>query len=175
MLLQKYVCLYLFVSSFLTLLTTTLPSPNVSILQLLVSVPSTLRTEISLHIGQDIVSRVHAFFNKPLEVIVAICSALQPQVFFAGDCVIRAGDLGEYMFLVQRGHIVAYDIDGQIISTYGPGEHFGAEALGSRHPARFSYISVSTSNILALDVNSASAILAAHSEAMGSKGGVGDF
>ncbi len=78
------------------------------------------------------VLRSNLFFKVPPLNVEQIFSRLIPQVVYAGDVVIRQGELGDQCFFIKEGEAdVIRHVDGkrEFLATIGVGRCFGEDAL----------------------------------------------
>lgn len=71
-----------------------------------------LRNEISLHTCHSLVNKVTLFEGLPASVVGSILGCLQPEVYLPNDLVMRAGDIGDCMFLIANGTVAVYSLKG---------------------------------------------------------------
>lgn len=78
------------------------------------------------------VLKSNLFFKVPPLNVEQIFSRLTPQVVYAGDVVIRQGEMGEHCFFIKEGEAdVTRHVDNkrQLLATIGVGRCFGEDAL----------------------------------------------
>ncbi len=78
--------------------------------------------------GLDLLRRVDILARLPEPIIERLARALVPVEVVAGDVVIRQGDAGDRVYVVESG-TVEVTRDGRHIAELGPGEVFGEIAL----------------------------------------------
>jgi len=85
---------------------------------------------------EELAAQFPLFADLTPEQREALVLHFQPYTAEPGERIIRAGDLADALFLISKGE-VEVTVDGQQISTRGPGEFFGEMALlsGGRRSA----------------------------------------
>jgi ATP-binding cassette subfamily B protein len=77
--------------------------------------------------------RVPLFADLPLEALAAITSRLEIERYAPGDTIIRQGDVGDKLYLIDRGQVEISAHDGaspeQHLNTLHEGDYFGEIAL----------------------------------------------
>ena len=98
--------------------------------ELLSNLPSSLQTEISLHMHRQLIERVPFFKNTDKDFISEIISQLQQRVFLPGDVIIKKGEIGNCMYFICNGAIDVLSADEtSVIATLNEGDYFGEIAL----------------------------------------------
>ncbi|KNC47922.1 cyclic nucleotide-binding protein [Thecamonas trahens ATCC 50062] len=98
-------------------------------LSVLRSLPSHLRTQLTLSLNESIVRAVPFFATCQPGFIRALVPRLVPELFTDGDIIVREGDVGRSMYFVQRGTVAIELPDGSRCAQKGQGEFFGEIAL----------------------------------------------
>src|SRR5262249_56196495 len=73
-----------------------------------------------------------------------LAAAMRPALFTEGEEIIREGDPGDSLFIIQRGHVEVLSGDGRRdVARLGPGDVFGEMSLmtGDRRNATCSAVS----------------------------------
>ena len=85
---------------------------------------------------EELAAQFPLFADLTPEQREALVLHFQPYTAEPGERIIRAGDLADALYLISKGE-VEVTVDGQQISTRGPGEFFGEMALlsGGRRSA----------------------------------------
>ena len=98
---------------------------------MLIDIPSGIRTEISLYIHRDILSRVPLFQEADPYFLREIASLLHPIVFAPGEDVTVLGDIGACMYFVNYGRLrVLSPVDEKVcLAELKRGDFFGELAL----------------------------------------------
>lgn len=108
------------------------------------SLPTSLKTEVSLHLKQDIIEKVPLFQNASRKFQEEISFQLHPLLVAPNDYVIHAGDPGKEMYFVIRGKLEVIAPDGTtILATLRDGDFFGEIALIKNVPRNASVKAVS--------------------------------
>lgn len=98
--------------------------------ELLSNLPSSLKTEISLHIHRQLIEHVPFFNNTDKDFISEIISQLQPRVFLPGDLILKKGEIGNSMYFICNGAIDVLSVDEtSVIATLNEGDYFGEISL----------------------------------------------
>jgi voltage-gated potassium channel len=98
--------------------------------ELLSNLPSSLKTEISLHLHRNLIEHVPFFKNTDRDFISDIISQLQTRVFLPGDYIFKKGEIGNCMYFICNGNIdVLSEDEVSVIATLNEGDYFGEIAL----------------------------------------------
>ncbi|HEY6000215.1 MAG TPA: mechanosensitive ion channel family protein [bacterium] len=84
---------------------------------------------------------------------LALAARLRPQLFGAGETVIRQGDRGDSLFLVTRGRVevrVASAGQETVVSTLGPGSFFGEMSLLTGDPRTATVVVLEGAEVVAV-------------------------
>jgi hypothetical protein len=95
---------------------------------MLSTLPESLRTEVSLYLNQDIITKVPFFASCSQDFIRQLVSMLKPRVSIPGECVILQGSLGTEMFFLSSGQVEVLVNDERVI-VLSSGSFFGEYAL----------------------------------------------
>ena len=97
--------------------------------EVLEGLPTSLRTEVSLHMKRDLLQAVPLFAGASDDFLRDVALDLEPMVFLPGDEVIRAGTPGREMYFVNRGSVEVIGQDGTPFAQMNAGDFFGEMAL----------------------------------------------
>ena len=75
-----------------------------------------LRSEVSLHINGDIVTKVPFFKGCNPGFINSLVGLLKPEIYMPGDFIVTTGDVGTEMYFISQARIQTNSTD----STKGP-------------------------------------------------------
>ena len=96
----------------------------------LFDLPKSLKDELSSCIKGPILAQVEFLDNMNAEIMKAIRASLRPQIFLPGDVIIKAGEYGEEMYLIERGKIFVTSEDRKVIfAVLERGDYFGESSL----------------------------------------------
>lgn len=96
------------------------------------------------------VLKSNLFFKVPPINVEDIFSRLTPQVVYAGDVVIRQGELGDKCYFIKEGEAEVWrnnDAGRQLLAAIGVGRCFGEDALVNEAPRNASVV-MSTDGVL---------------------------
>jgi voltage-gated potassium channel len=94
------------------------------------ALPPTLRSEVSVHMKQDILDRVDLFRGTDPAFFREIAGHLQPEVLTPGGFIFREGDEADRMYFIVRGEVeVLKGPEQRRADTMGPGDFFGEITL----------------------------------------------
>jgi voltage-gated potassium channel len=114
--------------------------------------PPGLLVEVSLFLKRDIIQKVPFFKGAADELIKEIALVMQPVVYTPGDVVFRAGEPGEDMFFISRGHCEVIGPDGRsIVASLREGDFFGEMALLEHRPRSASVRAATYCDLYRLD------------------------
>ena len=98
--------------------------------KLLRDLPTSLKTQVSLFLNQDIIEKVPIFKNADKELIRDGILNLKPVIYTPGDPVVTYGEIGYEMYFISRGELEVTNEDGSITyATLTTGQFFGEIAL----------------------------------------------
>ncbi|KAG2497546.1 hypothetical protein HYH03_004293 [Edaphochlamys debaryana] len=80
-----------------------------------------------------------------------LAAALKPVSYKAGDDVIKQGDIGDKMYIVERGELGVFKDRQGPIKSYGPGAYFGELALLRNEPRAATVRATTNVQLLELD------------------------
>jgi len=96
----------------------------------LADLPKSLKDELSSCIKGPILAQVEFLENMNTEIMKAIRASLRPQIFLPGDIIIKVGEYGEEMYLIERGKIFITSEDRKVIfAVLERGDYFGESSL----------------------------------------------
>lgn len=98
-------------------------------LSVLDDLPNGLRTELSLSLKHDILTKIPLFADASENFIKEIAIHLKPLIVTPGEYLFKAGDEGFEMFFLVNGNLIILGTDEKIITTLKPGDYFGEIAL----------------------------------------------
>lgn len=97
--------------------------------------------------------RIEAFRGVPAALLDELASEFRPAQAGAGEVIVRQGDIGDQLFLVEEGDLeVSSEIGGRRkrLGALGPGDVFGEFALVSRSPRMATVTALSPVRLLTL-------------------------
>jgi MFS family permease len=100
--------------------------------------------------GLELLGSLPLFAPLPPATLEHLARSLVPVQASAGTEVVRQGDVGDRFYLVDDGEL-AVAIDGTIVSTLGPGDHFGEIALLRDVPRTATVTARTDATLLALE------------------------
>jgi glucose-6-phosphate 1-dehydrogenase len=80
-------------------------------------------------INRAVLEKVPLFQNASPVFLHALSLVLEPDVFAAGDAVVKKGDPGCEMYFIARGEVEVLGDDGRVLTTLGAGSFFGETSL----------------------------------------------
>jgi voltage-gated potassium channel len=95
----------------------------------LAGLPENLQKEVSLHLKKELIEKISLFRKADPNFITEVAIHLKPMVLTPDDILFRKGDLGDSMYFVVSGELVALDENGAELSTFNVGDYFGEIAL----------------------------------------------
>jgi hypothetical protein len=110
--------------------------------------------EVSVMVRLLFLKTVPLFKEMTLEQLMALDAAMASENYLAGEAVVREGEEGDRLFVVQQGSLAvrkraaAGDRD---LGTLGPGDAFGEMALFDAMPRAASVVALEDSSMLMLD------------------------
>jgi glucose-6-phosphate 1-dehydrogenase len=115
-------------------------------------------------INRDILSRIPLFKSADAICLHNMAMTLLPEVFKAGETVVKIGEMGEEMFFICRGQVEVVDKDGKQITTLGEGEYFGEMSLLNSKPRNATVRALTPCNLFVLDKDSFNRVAHDHPE-----------
>ncbi len=98
--------------------------------QFLQALPPTLRSEVSVHMKQDVLQQVDLFQGAPRHFRHEVATYLRPEVLTPGGYAFREGDEGDRVYFIVRGEVeVLKGPEAERIRLLGVGDFFGEIAL----------------------------------------------
>lgn len=94
----------------------------------MLTLPQTLRLEISLYLNKDILDKVSLFKGADEIFIREVIEELEPLVFLPGDFVIRQGEYGDCMYFLSSGSVQVI-VNDKPVAVLSEGSPFGETAL----------------------------------------------
>lgn len=94
----------------------------------MLTLPKTLRMEISLYLNKGILEKVSLFKGADEVFIHEVVEELEPMVFLPGDLVIRQGEFGDCMYFLSTGSVEVV-VDEKQVAVLAEGSPFGETAL----------------------------------------------
>ncbi|HMK37747.1 MAG TPA: cyclic nucleotide-binding domain-containing protein [Bacteroidota bacterium] len=123
--------------------------------------PPGLLVEVSLFLKRDIIQKVPFFKGAGDDLIREIALVMQPVVYTPGDLVFGAGEPGEDMYFISRGHCEVTSADGRtIVATLREGDFFGEIALLEHRPRSASVRAATYCDLYRLDKESFERVIA---------------
>ena len=97
---------------------------------ILAALPSSLKTEIMLHIHRKLIEDVPFFKDTGQDFIRDMILCLQPNVFLPGDYIFKKGEVGNCMYFIGNGSVDVLSADESlVVATLKEGDYFGEIAL----------------------------------------------
>jgi voltage-gated potassium channel len=94
------------------------------------SLPENLQTEVGLYLKKDVIEKVSLFKNSSESFKREVALLLKPIFLTPGDCIFKAGDLGDEMYFVVDGELnTLTQSEDKILTTLGAGDYFGENGL----------------------------------------------
>jgi len=92
--------------------------------------PASLRARLSIVINRDLVDRIPLLQLIPAEVYIRTVHRLEKATFLPGEFVLRQGQVGDSILLIDRGRVDAVLPNGRtVFMTLYPGDFFGESSL----------------------------------------------
>lgn len=127
------------------------------------TLPKTLRVEISLYLNKDILEKVSLFQDADEVFIREVVEELEPMVFLPGDFVIRQGEFGDCMYFLSTGSVEVM-VNGKQVAVLAEGSPFGETALIQNEKRNASIRAVSYCDVYRLSQNSFEQLRKKHPE-----------
>ena len=87
-------------------------------------------------INIDLIRNVRLFKECQQHTLKKLYSHLQERIFLPNELAVLCGDVGNEMFIVQRGEFKVFTKDGDWVKTLGADSTFGERAMTSKKPRR---------------------------------------
>lgn len=92
--------------------------------------PVSLKTQISLQMNKDLISKVPIFKEAPDSFLKEVILNLKPVIYTPGDYIMIAGEVGYEMYFISRGKVDVMNEDESVTYvTLGEGAYIGEMAL----------------------------------------------
>lgn len=133
---------------------TTLPPPDTA-------------TDNALETRARHLARIDVFAVLPEERLRDLAAEARPCLFAEGEVIIRQGDAGETVYLVERGQVsvrAQAAIGSLEVTKLGPGAFFGEISLLTGAPRSATVVALSECMVLAVDKHALEPILRGHPE-----------
>ena len=102
--------------------------------EILHTLPTQLRSEVSLFLNRKIISKVPLFKEANPDLIHDIVLALKPKIAVPQEKIFHFGEVGDAMYFLQKGNVKILGPEGQLFATLQPGSFFGETALLTSNP-----------------------------------------
>ncbi len=129
----------------------------------MLTLPKTLRLEISLYLNRGILEKVSLFKNADEVFIREVIEELEPLVFLPGDFVIRQGEFGDCMYFLSTGSVEVV-VNGKQVAVLAEGSPFGETALIQNEKRNASIRAVSYCDVYRLSQHSFEQLRKKHPE-----------
>ncbi len=96
--------------------------------------PHVLKDELQIYMNIKLVRNLPLFENCSDACLKAVANALEKKHYRPGDGIIRAGEIGNEMFLIDRGEVEVASPEGHPIAQLHDGQFFGEKALLEEGP-----------------------------------------
>ncbi len=114
--------------------------------------PPGLKTEVSLHLKQEVIEMIDLFKDADEEFIKEIALHLKPMILLPGDCAFREGDEGKEMYFVVKGDLaVLSKNEDSMLATLSSGDFFGEIALFMDKPRTASIKAITYCDLYTLE------------------------
>ncbi len=116
------------------------------------TLPTSLRTEISLFLNRHTIENVPLFIGASEKFIEEIAMVLKPVVFMPDNYIFKAGEIGSQMYFISRGQAEVLSADEKkVLKTLGEGDFCGEIALLFDQPRNASVKAVTYCNLYQLE------------------------
>ncbi len=119
----------------------------------MLTLPKTLRLEISLYLNRGILEKVSLFKNADEVFIREVIEELEPLVFLPGDFVIRQGEFGDCMYFLSTGSVDVI-VNEKQVAVLTEGSPFGETALIQKEKRNASIKAISYCDVYRLSQHS---------------------
>ncbi|MBI3463256.1 MAG: cyclic nucleotide-binding domain-containing protein, partial [Planctomycetes bacterium] len=113
-------------------------------------------------VNRDVVEKVPLFQRCSPAFLNSLAMTLKPQVFSAGEYVVRKGESGNEMYFLNRGEVEVLDGEGRPMNTLSDGGFFGEIALLLSQPRIASIRAITDCDVFVLDRSDFSKVLNDH-------------
>jgi CRP-like cAMP-binding protein len=98
--------------------------------EILGSLSPSLREDVKLFILGETLATVSFFQQMGQDTLRALAGRLQPRVFVDRDVILRQGDFGKEMYLIERGVVMITNVSGSVVfARLSDGDFFGESCL----------------------------------------------
>jgi glucose-6-phosphate 1-dehydrogenase len=115
-------------------------------------------------INRDVLGKVPLFHGGDAVFLHNLSMMLRPMVYSPGDDIIKAGDIGNEMYVICRGLVDVLSPGGQLLTTLGEGAYFGELSLLSHQPRTATIRAKTPCNLFVLDGADFNRVLKTHPE-----------
>jgi len=113
--------------------------------------PGSIRIDLSLHLYSGTLLKVPLFENCEHSFLRALAPVLTPEIFPAGETIIRVGDFGREMFFLLAGRCgIVEEHSGELFKEFSEGAYFGELALLYRARRTATICSINECDMLVL-------------------------
>lgn len=130
--------------------------------RILHDLPYGLKTEVSLHLKRDVISRVPFFREAGEHLVREIANQMRPIVVTPGEAVFHFGDPANHMYFISSGLLEVRGETGEIINTLTDGDFFGEMALLEKRRRMASVIAIDYTDLYVLDAVTFNQIIDGH-------------
>jgi CRP-like cAMP-binding protein len=107
------------------------------------------RDRVPLAQRMALLSRIQAFAGLPVSALERLASLMQEVQFPAGHVIVREGEIGDRLFVLVEGHVVAATTHDTVLARLESGSLFGELALISADKVRHATVTA-TDDVLVL-------------------------
>ncbi|XP_074616516.1 uncharacterized protein LOC141875947 [Acropora palmata] len=128
--------------------------------------PLCMNGELCLEMVKDIIYAVPLFEGTELAFVRLLCTKVKPAHFHANEYIVRAGDIGQEMFIIRKGlvEIVTEDDPPEVIETIDQGHFYGEMSLVYTRPHKVSVRAVTHVDMLVLSKEDLDSVLVHYGE-----------
>ena len=131
-----------------------------------VPLPNDMRSNLGTEKVVDWLSDSGAFALLPIDTLQAIADAADVRTFQPGDCLLRQGEAGNALMVIQEGSVEVQLMDDagrpNVINRVGPPQVLGEMALLTNEPATATAVALDTVRVLSLPTASFHALARRH-------------
>lgn len=128
----------------------------------LTRLPSKLRAEVSLYMNAEMIERVPILSQADQECREEIVLELRAHVTVPNEKIFHAGEPGDAMYFIHKGHVDIVAPDGKVLATLSPGSFFGEMALLTNSPRSAAAVTRDFCDLYVLSRKSFEGVLARH-------------